>query len=108
MIFTWLVGAVIAGMLIGAFFDEICNWAKGVFERLSSSVKKGWTYLKRVPGGVKAFIRYVKNGTIYESGEDHEVSWEDVVAAYNRGEIDDDTYEELEKNHLKKVGELNR
>lgn len=108
MIFTWLVGAFIAGMFIGVFFDEICDWAKKVFERLSSSVRKGWTYLKRVPGGVKTFIRYIKDGTVYEPGDVKEVAWEEVVAAHDRGEIDDDTYKELKENHLKKIAELNR
>lgn len=28
MLFTWIIGTVIAGALLASFFDEVMDWAK--------------------------------------------------------------------------------
>lgn len=54
---TWLIVAGLAGFLIGAFLEEIMNWAKDVLNRLSSVARKAGVYIKRVPGAVKVFVK---------------------------------------------------
>lgn len=53
MLFTWLIAAIISGGLIVAFYDEIKDWAEGLFNSLSSYIRKAWVYIRRIPGGIK-------------------------------------------------------
>lgn len=108
MLFTWLIAAFIGGCLVGAFFDEIMNWAKDMFNRLSSSVKKAWVYIRRVPGGIEQLIRYIQNGTMFEEGVKKEMKWEKVVEMHENGEMDDDTFNALKAERDKKIAEMDR
>ena len=83
MLFTWLIAAFIGGCLVGAFFDEIMDWAKDMFNRLSSYVKKAWVYIRRVPGGNKQMDQTVyltlQNGQVFQGkrfGADADVTGE--------------------------------
>lgn len=108
MIFTWLIAGVVAGFLLGTFLEEIMDWAKEVFENLSSSVRKAWVYIRRIPGGIKQMIRFIQNGKMVKIDEPKNVEWEDVVEMYKNGKIDEKTFKELEENHEKEIAELNR
>lgn len=108
MFFTWLIAGFIAGMLVGAFFEEIMKWAKDMFNSLSSYVKKAWVYIRRVPNGIRQMIRYIQNGTMVEEGEKKEVDWEEIVRMHENGDIDDDTFNALKEERDKKIAEMNR
>ena len=108
MLFTWLIAAFIGGCLVSAFFDEIMDWAKDMFNRLSSYVKKAWVYIRRVPGGIKQMIRYIQNGTMLEEYEKKEVEWEEIVKMHENGDIDDETFNALKAERDKKIAEMDR
>lgn len=108
MFFTWLIGGFVLGMLVGAFFDEIMDWAKDMFNRLSSYVRKAWVYIRRVPGGIRQMIRYIQNGSMMEEGEKKEVDWDEIVRMHEEGEIDDDTFNALKAERDKKIAEMDR
>lgn len=108
MLFTWLIAAFVAGAFVSTFFDEIMNWAKDVFNSLSASIKKAWVYIRRVPGAIQEFIRYILNGRMVDEPKPQVTSWEEVEEMYKNGDIDKKTYEELKEKHLKKIGELER
>lgn len=107
MLFTWLVATFVAGVLIGTFLDEIVEWAKGVFGRLSNFIKRAWVFIRRIPGALKEMVRYIQDGRMKE--EPREVSWDEIVAMHNRGDIDDDTFRELEQSYNeRKIADLER
>ena len=84
------------------------DWAKEVFENLSSSVRKAWVYIRRIPGGIKQMIRFIQNGKMVVIDEPKNVEWEDVLEMYKNGELDEKTFKELKENQEKKIAELNR
>lgn len=109
MIVTWLIAGIITGVLVGiAFYDDIVKWAKNMFARLSSYVKKAWVFIRRVPGGIKQMIRYIQNGSMQEESEPREVEWDEIVRMWKNGDIDDDTFYALKDERDKKIAELNR
>lgn len=104
----WFLAGLIFGGLFAVFMDDIMDWAKDVFERLSSYVKKAWVYIRRVPGGIKHMLRYIQNGTMYEESDKTEVEWSEIVRMHDNGEIDDDTFNALKAEREKKIGEIDR
>lgn len=107
MLFTWLVVAFAIGAAFGTFLDEIVEWAKGVFGRLSNFIKRVWVYIRRIPGALKEMVRYIKDGRMVE--EPREVSWDEIVAMHDRGDIDDATFRELEQSYNeRKIADLER
>lgn len=108
MIFTWLIGGIIAGFLLGTFLEEIMDWAKEVFNSLSSYVRKAWVYIRRIPGGIKQMIRFVKDGRMQQIDDTQLVEWEKVVEMHDNGDLDDDTFDALKAEHEKKIAEMNR
>lgn len=109
MLLTWLItAALVTGIVVGALIREIMDWAKDVFDRLSSMIKKAWVYIRRIPGGIKQMVRYIKYGTMMETSEVKEATWEEVVRMYKDGEIDDDTFNVLKAGHDKKIADLKR
>lgn len=106
MFITWLLTGIVAGFFVGVFFEEIIEWAKEIFENISSSVRKAWVYIRRVPTGLKRMIRYIHNGGVEQKTEI--VDWETVCKMHERGDIDDETYRELEAYNEQKIAELNR
>lgn len=108
MLFTWLITGFIVGTLFATFFDEIMNWAKGVFNSLSNSVKKAWVYIRRVPGAIVQMIRYILYGEVIEEKTKRALSWEEIVEMHERGDMDDDTFYALKAEHEKKIAEMDR
>lgn len=108
MLITWLLLGFVTGLVIGAFLDEIIDWAKKAFDRLSSAIKKAWVYIRRVPGGIKKMIEYIENGKFKRETETEEVSWEEIEERHRNGDIDDETYNALKAERDKKIAELNR
>ncbi|MDO4950397.1 MAG: hypothetical protein Q4E55_09640, partial [Bacteroidales bacterium] len=109
MLLTCLIAAAfIGGIVVGVLINEIMDWAKDVFNSLSNMVKKAWVYIRRIPGGIKKMIRYIKYGEVVETSEVVTVSWEEVVRMHEDGEIDDDTFNALKARQDKKIAELNR
>ena len=107
MLFTWLIATAIAVGVVATFFDEIMEWAKDVFNRVSGYVKKAWVYIRRVPGALKEMVRYIQYGKMYEIPK--EVEWQKIEQMYRNGEIDEKTYQDLKANRGEmKVAELNR
>lgn len=65
MISAFLLGftaGLIGGTLIAAFIDEIIDWAKRTMAIISSWIKRAQVWIQRIPGGIKQFLYYVKNG----------------------------------------------
>ena len=108
MVFTWLIVALTGIVLVSAFFEEIMDWAKDMFNRLSSSVKKAWVYIRRVPGGIKQMIRYIQNGTMLVDSVTKVMEWEEIVEMHENGEMDDDTFNALKAERDKKIAEIDR
>lgn len=108
MFITWLLAGIVAGFFVGAFFEEIIEWAKEIFDNISSSVRKAWVYIRRIPAGLKEMIRYILHGKVVEVPK--EVDWETVCEMHKNGDIDDETFRELEAKHNEdiKIAELNR
>lgn len=102
MIVEILIAAGI-GALVGtalAFFDEIINWGKSLFNKLSKSVKQAWVYVQRIPGGIKRFFRYLDGWDIKETeGSTRTVEWSEVERMYRDHEIDYDTYQNLKSGN---------
>lgn len=108
MFITWLIGAIIVGAVVGTFLADIMDWAKDVFNRLSPYIRKAWVYIKRIPGAIKQMVRYIQNGTMYEEAERNEVSWPEIEEMHDRGDIDDETYNNLRAEREAKIAEMNR
>ena len=96
---------ITGGVLVGAFFDEIMNWAKDKFNSLSNGVKKAWVYIRRIPGGIKQMMRYIENGKWWEKSEDVQM---DIEIRYQNKEIDKDTYERLQNDDEMYIGTMER
>lgn len=108
MLFTWLIAAIISGGLIVAFYDEIKAWAEGLFNSLSSYIRKAWVYIRRIPGGIKQMIRYIQNGSMMEESQKKEVEWDEIVRMHENGDIDDETFNALKAERDKKIAEMSR
>ena len=102
-----LLGAL-GGIVLGYFLDDIIDWAKDIFNDLEEYVKKAWVYVKRVPGAVKQFIRYIKNGTMYERTSETLVTPERLREMRDDGDISQEEYEVLMSEYERKIAELNR
>lgn len=107
---SWLLLGLLGSVAVAAlcFIDEIIEWAKEIFEEISSAVKKAWVYVKRVPGAVKQFVRYIQNGTMYERTEEKPVSLETLQQMRDNGDITQEEYETLVSERERKIAELNR
>lgn len=73
MLVTWILGGIILGAAVSAiiaWWNDIVNWVENVFERISSAVKKAWSYLAIKAGELKAFVMKIfSNGdTVIERG----------------------------------------
>jgi len=108
MFVTWLLLGAAVGFLAGVFLDEIIDWAKDMFNSLSSYVRKALVYIRRVPGGIKQMIRYIQNGSMMEESEKKEVDWDEIVRMHDNGDIDDETFNALRAERDKKIAELDR
>lgn len=104
---VFLLG-LLAGVAVGYFLDDIIDWAKDIFSELEDYVKKAWVYVKRVPGAIKQFIRYIKNGRMVERTEEKDVSLEDLRRMRDNGDISQEEYEILSSELERKIAELNR
>lgn len=104
----WGVLAVLVGATIAAFFEDIMKWAKNLFDHLAPIVRKAWVYIKRVPGAVKQFFRYMENKTVYEETEKREVSLEELKEMKENGDLSQKEYEILISEYKRKIGEFDR
>ena len=96
MIIT-LISGFLLGVIVGTFLEEIIEWAKKFAEEvLSPFIKKVFVYLQRLPGAIKRFVRYVKDGKMVEQeGGEHEVSLEELERMYQEGHISQKEFEQL-------------
>jgi hypothetical protein len=96
MIIT-LISGLLLGVVIGTFLEEIIDWAKKFVENdLPIIIKKAFVYLKRLPGAIIRFIRYIKDGKMMEKeGGEHEVSLEELERMYREGHITREEFEQL-------------
>lgn len=96
MIIT-LISGLLLGVVIGTFLEEIIDWAKNFVENvLSPFIKKVFVYLQRLPGAIKRFIRYIKDGMMMEQeGGEHKVSLEELERMYREGHITREEFEQL-------------
>jgi len=96
MFLTWLIGGVVLGLILGTFLEEIIELAKSLLEGLSKSVKKVGVYLQRIPGAIKAFFRYLKNGRMVEQeSKERELTLEELREMRDNGEITQREYNDL-------------
>ncbi len=110
MLFTWLIGIGVATLLVATFLDEIMNWAKDMFNRLSNSVKQAWVYIRRVPGGIMEMLRYILNGRMVQEPRSNPipVEWEEVERMYKEKKITKAMYEKMKADQYAEVAEMNR
>lgn len=75
-----LIGLV-AGLLIGAFLDEIIAWGRSLFEQYAPQMEKAKLYIKKIGNQIHSFWRYLTNegrqGKI-ERKEPHKLTKEEL------------------------------
>lgn len=98
MFLTWFIAGVVLGFILGTFLENIIDLAKELLEDLPKIVKKVGVYLQRIPGAIKAFFRYIKNGRMVEKetpdGE-RELTDEELKEMLVNGEITQREYNAL-------------
>lgn len=111
MFITTFIAGVIVGALLATFLDEIIEFAKDLLRKLPSYIRKAKMYLQRVPGAIKAFIRYIRDGGMYEAPVDKErpVTPDELAEMRRNNEITQQEYEDL-LVHYKKThhGDIDR
>lgn len=105
-IFLASLAGAIAGGLIVKFWDQILDWARSVINRVASWVKKAWVYIQRIPGAIKQFVRFIKDGDIYEETTTRRLTDDEIYQMYLDGELSYDDYQKIMSGRKEKFAEF--
>lgn len=108
MLFTWLIVGVLIGGVFVALLEQIRAWAEHEFNGLVNTIKKAWVYIRRIPGGIKQMLRYIRDGRMYEKESDRVVEKEKWEEMYNDGTLNDDEYNQLVAGDELKIASIER
>lgn len=103
----WNVPVNLSNMF-SPFIGEIIEWAKNVFENLASYIRKAWVSVRRIPGAIRQYVHYIKDGKIYEVARETMVLDEELCMMLKNDNISQEEYEALTSEVLRKIAELNR
>ncbi len=60
-ILTSILIGLIAGLLIGAFLDEIINWGRSLFNQWAPQIESAKLFIKKVGNTIQSFWCYLTN-----------------------------------------------
>lgn len=67
----WFALLLLGGALI-AFWNDVKAWVTDVFNEIRPYAEKAVVYIQRIPGAVKGFVYFLKNGCFKKSEHNFE------------------------------------
>lgn len=105
MLFTWIIGTVIAGALLASFFDDVMDWAKEKLAQLSSYIRKAKVFIRRAYGSVVVTLKHLFGE---EKHEVQDLTVEEAYQLYKDGVITYQQYLDFKNGRDVHLGDVER